>query len=267
MMRKIYLLLSICLIVSCNQPKDKAVYKGQELHRLVTMVSYCQYIDTLAAWKDTSCYFVNKAGEPIMVNSQPLFVKRKGTDSLQTISHLLRYKGKTDTTYSYRIIRGNLVRKNSTGFISPYLFTYDDKNRLVKAITYATDTYQYKFKWVGNLLTDIIMEGGYYSRTFRTHIEYDKSQTIPQSGLPALLDGAACYLFMHPSSNAYLLTGYMGRLPNSPVKKMTTKAEYGKTLAAYNVKTTFDKTKRITSYALVKPNGMLYVKQDFYYPD
>lgn len=231
------------------------------------MVSYCQYIDTLAAWKDTSSYFVNNAGEPIMVNSQPLFVKRKGTDSLQTISHLLRYKGKTDTTYSYRIIRGNLVRKNSTGFISPYLFTYDDKNRLVKAITYATDTYQYKFKWVGNLLTDIIKEGGYYSRTFRTHIEYDKSQTIPQSGLPALLDGAVCFLFIQPSSNAYLLTGYMGKLPTSPVKKMTTMAEDGKTIATYNVKTTFDKTKRITSYALVKPNGMLYVKQDFYYPD
>ena len=125
---------------------------------------------------------------------------------------------------------------------------------------------QYKFKWVGNLLTDIIMEGGYYSRTFHTHIEYDKSQTIPQSGLPALLDGVACFLFMHPSSNAYLLTGNMGRLPNSPVKKMTTKAEDGETIAAYNVKTTFDKIKRITSYALVKPNGMLYVKQNFYYP-
>ena len=162
---------------------------------------------------------------------------------------------------------GNLVRENPIGVLDRYLFTYDDKHRLIKAITYATDTYQYKFEWVGNLLTDIIMEGGYYSRTFRTHIEYDKSQTIPQSGLPALLDGAAYYLFMHPSSNAYLLTGYMGRLPNSPVKKMTTKAEDGKTLAAYNVKTTFDKTKRITSYALVKPNGMLYVKRDFYYPD
>lgn len=162
---------------------------------------------------------------------------------------------------------GNLVRENPIGILDRYLFTYDDKHRLIKAITYATDTYQYEFKWVGNLLTDIIMEGGYYSRTFRTHIEYDKSQTIPQSGLPALLDGAACYLFMHPSSNAYLLTGYMGWLPNSPVKKMTTKAEDGKTIATYNVKTTFDKTKRITSYALVKPNGMLYVKQDFYYPD
>jgi len=150
-------------------------------------------------------------GEPIMVNSQPLFVRRKGTDSLQTISHLLRYKGKTDTTYTYRVIMGNLVRENPIGVLDRYLFTYDNKHRLIKAITYATDTYQYKFKWVGNLLTDIIMEGGYYSRTFRTHIEYDKSQTIPHSGLPALLDGAACYLFMHPASNAYLLTGYMGR--------------------------------------------------------
>ena len=267
MTREIYLLLSICLIVSCNQPKDKAMYKGQELHRLVTMVSYCQYIDTLAAWRDTSCYFVNKVGEPIMVNSQPLFVRRKGTDSLQTISHLLRYKGKTDTTYTYRIISGSLVRKNPTGFISPYLFTYDDKNRLVKAITYATDTYQYEFKWVGNLLTDIIMEGGYYSRTFRTHIEYDKTQTIPQSGLPALLDGAVCFLFIQPSSNAYLLTGYMGKLPTSPVKKMTTKAEDGETIAAYDVKTEFDKDKRITSYSLVKPNGDIYVKRDFYYPN
>ena len=267
MTREIYLLLSICLIVSCKQPKDKSMYKGQELHRLVTMVSYCQYNDTLAAWKDTSSYFVNNAGEPIMVNRQPLFVERKGTDSLQTISHLQRYKGKTDTTYTYRVIMGNLVRENPIGVLDRYLFTYDNKHRLIKAITYATDTYQYKFRWVSNLLTDIIMEGGYYSRTFRTHIEYDKSQTIPQSGLPALLDGAAYYLFMHPSSNAYLLTGYMGRLPNSPVKKMTTKAEYGKTLAAYNVKTTFDKTKRITSYALVKPNGMLYVKRNFYYPD
>ncbi len=33
------------------------MYKGQELCRLVTMVSYCQYIDTLAAWKDISHYF------------------------------------------------------------------------------------------------------------------------------------------------------------------------------------------------------------------
>ena len=144
MTREIYLLLSICLIASCNQPKDKAMHKGQELHRVVTMVSYCQYNDTLAAWKDTSCYFVNNAGEPIMVNRRPLFVERKGTDSLQTISHLQRYKGKTDTTYTYRIISRDLVRENPTGFMAPYLFTYDDKNRLIKAITYATDTYQYK---------------------------------------------------------------------------------------------------------------------------
>ena len=267
MTREIYLLLIICFIVSCNQQKDKAMYKGQELHRLVTMVSSCQYIDTLEAWKDTSSYFVNKESEPIMVNDQPLFVNRKGRDSLQIISSLRRYKGKTDTTYTYRIISGNLVRENPTGVLATYLFTYDDKNRLIEAKTYASDTYQYKFKWVGNLLTDIIMEGGYYSRTFRTHIEYDKSQTIPQSGLPALLDGAACYLFMHPSSNAYLLTGYMGRLPNSPVKKMTTKAEDGETIAAYDVKTEFDKDKRITSYSLVKPNGDIYVKRDFHYPN
>lgn len=162
---------------------------------------------------------------------------------------------------------GNLVRENRIGVLDRYLFTYDDKNRLIKAITYATDTYQYKFKWVGNLLTDIITEGGYYSNTFRTHIEYDKSQTIPQSGLPALLDGAACFLFIQPSSNAYLLTGYMGKLPTLPVKKMTTKAEDGETIAAYDVKTEFDKDKRITSYSLVKPNGDIYVKQNFYYPN
>ena len=267
MTREIYLLLIIYFIASCNQLKDKSMYKGQELHRLVTMVSYCQYNDTLAAWKDTSSYFVNNAGEPIMVNRQPLFVERKGTDSLQTISHLQRYKGKTDTTYTYRIISRDLVRENPTGITGSYLFMYDDKNKLIKAITYATDTYQYKFKWVGNLLTDIITEGGYYSRTFRTHIEYDKTQTIPQSGLPALLDGAAYYLFMHPSSNAYLLTGYMGKLPTLPVKKMTTKAEDGETIAAYDVKTEFDKDKRITSYSLVKPNGDIYVKRDFYYPN
>ena len=162
---------------------------------------------------------------------------------------------------------GNLVRENRIGVLDRYLFTYDDKHRLVKAITYASDTYQYKFKWVGNLLTDIITEGGYYSRTFRTHIEYDKTQTIPQSGLPALLDGAACFLFMQPSSNAYLLTGYMGKLPTLPVKKMTTKAEDGEPIAAYDVKTEFDKDKRITSYSLVKPNGDIYVKRDFYYPN
>ena len=266
MTREIYLLLSICLIVSCKQPKDKAMYKGQELHRLVTVVSYCQYNDTLAAWKDTSSYFINKAGEPIMVNRQPLFVERKGTDSLQTISHLQHHKGKTDTIYTYRVIMGNLVRVNRIGVLDRYLFTYDDKNRLIKAITYASDTYQYKFKWVGNLLTDIITEGGYYSRTFRTHIEYDKVQAIPQSGLPALLDGAAYFLFMRPSSNAYLLAGYMGKLPNSPVKKMTTKTEDGETIAEYNVKTVFDKDKRITYYSLVKPNGDIYVKRNFYYP-
>lgn len=189
------------------------------------------------------------------------------SDARLVLSHLQRYKGKTDTTYTYRVIMGNLVRENRIGVLDRYLFTYDDKHRLIKAITYATDTYQYKFKWVGNLLTDIIMEGGYYSRTFRTHIEYDKTQTIPQSGLPALLDGAAYYLFMHPSSNAYLLTGYMGKLPTLPVKKMTTKAEDGETIAAYDVKTEFDKDKRITSYSLVKPNGDIYVKRDFYYPN
>ena len=41
---------------------------------------------------------------------------------------------------------GNLVRENPIGVLDRYLFTYDDKNRLIKAITYATDTYQYKFK-------------------------------------------------------------------------------------------------------------------------
>ena len=75
-----------------------------------------------------------------MVNGQPLFVNRKGRDSLQTISSLRRYKGKTDTTYTYRIISGNLVRENPTGVLATYLFTYDDKNRLIEAKTYATDT-------------------------------------------------------------------------------------------------------------------------------
>jgi len=58
----------------------------------------------------------------------------------------------------------------------------------------------------------------------------------------------------------------MGKLPNSPVKKMTTKTEDGETISEYNVKTEFDKDKRITSYSLVKPNGDIFVKRNFYYP-
>ncbi len=31
-------------------------------------------------------------------------------------------------------------------------------------------------------------------------------------------------------------------------------------IAEYNVKTDFDKNKRLTSYSLVKPNGYVYVR-------
>ena len=231
-----FLLLSLANLSSCNKNLDTKKYKGQLLSRYMTILSNRTYItdeNEKFGWNDTLAIFVDNQGKAILVNDIPV------------------NESKPDSGYI------SIPRP----FREEYEYNYDSDGHMKSALApCCKDIPEYKFIWKNNLVTDVIITGGYYGDTQIEHIEYDMTVDSPRSGI-ALFMG----LFDTKVLIAKYLTGEVGGyVPSHPITKIFVYNDKFRndTLTFENE---FDSNNRLSAYSIKSP--FINESRHFDYPN
>ena len=230
-----FLLLHLAILSSCNKYPNTKEYDGQELSRLLTVLSNRSYItnkNEKVGWNDTLSIYVDNKGRAILANDIP--VNEIEPDS------------------------GNFVYVPAVR--EEYEYIYDSDGHMIRATTTWTDTPKYQFIWNNNLVTDVIITGDYYDNTQHNHIVYDMNVNSPRSGIALFMD-----LFDTQKLIAKYLTGEIGGyVPSHPISKIYVYNDVYKndTLTFTNI---FDKNNRLSSYSV--KSHEINVSRYFYYPN
>ena len=215
-------LLSLAILSSCNKNLNTKEYKGQMLSRYMTVLSNRTYItnkNEKVGWNDTLAIFVDNQGKAILVNDIPV----------------------------------NEIEPNngivSRPFREEFEYEYDADGHLMNAACpNCKDIPRYKYIWKNNLVTEVIITGGYYGDTQIEHIEYDMTIDSPRSGI-ALFMG----IFDTKILIARYLTGEVGGyVPSHPIAKIYVYNDKFRndTLTFANK---FDSKNRLTAYSIKSP--------------
>ena len=122
------------------------------------------------------------------------------------------------------------------------------------------DIPEYKFIWKNNLVTDVIITGGYYGDTTHEYIIYDMTVDSPRSGIALFMD-----IFDYNILIAKYITGAVGGyVPSHPIAKIYVyNDKFGNdTLTFTNI---FDKKNRLSAYTV--KSRTTNVSRHFDYPD
>ena len=145
-----FLLLSLANLSSCNKNLDTKEYKGLVLNRYMTVLSNRTYItknkNEKVGWNDTLAIFVDNQGKAILVNDIPA---NESVPDSGIVHYIPNYR-------------------------EEYEYDYDaDGHLLNAACSHCKDIPKIKFIRKNNLVTEVIITGGYYGDTQIEHIEYD----------------------------------------------------------------------------------------------
>ena len=231
-----FLLLFLTSLSSCNNNLKTKEYKGQLLSRYMTVLSNRTYItnkNEKVGWNDTLAIFVDNQGKAILVNDIPV------NESLPDSGYI------------------SIARP----FREEYEYNYDSDGHMKSALApCCKDIPEYKFIWKNNLVTDVIITGGYYGDTQIEHIEYDMTVDSPRSGIALFID-----IFDTNILIAKYITGEVGGyVPSHPIAKIYVyNDKFGNdTLTFTNI---FDKKNRLSAYTV--KSRTTNVSRHFDYPD
>ena len=232
---KVFLLLSLAILSSCNKYPNTKEYNGQKLNRYLTVCSNRTNItdkNEKVGWNDTLTIYVDNKGRAILVNDIPVNEREPDSENIRHIP---------------------TIREE-------YEYHYDADGHMISAIRPLTkDIPEYKFVWKDNLVTDVIVSGDYYDNTQHNHIVYDMTVDSPRSGIALFMD-----LFDTQTLMAKYLTGEIGGyVPSHPISKIYVYNDKYKndTLTFTNI---VDKNNRLSAYSV--KSHKINVNRHFDYP-